>query len=110
MCRGKTGNLMANPTMVKRNNIPAGRINSAPAIFSGRIVISKVLVEKYNANIPTSMKALPNRVYIRNFIAEYSFLPLPHTDIRKNIGINSNSQKMKNKKKSIAVNTPITAP
>ena len=43
-------------------------------------------------------------------MAEYSFLPLPHIEIRKNIGINSNSQNKKNMKKSKAVNTPITAP
>ena len=49
-------------------------------------------------------------VKIMNFIAEYSFLPVPQIEIKKNIGISSSSQNRKNRKKSKDVNTPMTAP
>ena len=51
------------------------------------------------------MNALPKMVKIRNFMAEYSFRPLPHTEISINIGTSSNSQKRKKSSKSIEVNT-----
>ena len=55
------------------------------------------------------MKALPRNVKMRNFIAEYSLRPLPHVDMRKNMGTSSNSQNRKNSRKSSAVKTPNTA-
>ena len=66
-------------------------------------------VEKNRARMPTSMKALPMKVKITNFIAEYSLRPLPHIEMRKNMGTSSSSQKMKNIRKSRDVKTPITA-
>jgi len=50
--------------------------------------------------------ALPNKVKITYFIAEYSFLPEPQIEIKKYIGITSISQKTKNKRRSREVNTP----
>ena len=107
---GNTGSLIANPMMVRKNRTDAGIMRFAAAILSGSSVMSKVLVEKYSASIPTSINALPNMVKITNFIAEYSFRPVPQMEIRKNIGISSSSQNRKNRKKSRAVKTPITAP
>ena len=98
--------------IVSKNNQLAGMIKSACGIKLAISTMLNVLIpgEKYKANMPTSMKALPNIVNIRNFIAEYSFRPLPHIEMRKYIGINSSSQNKKNKKKSSDVKTPITAP
>ena len=42
-------------------------------------------------------------------MAEYSFRPLPHTEISMNMGTSSNSQKRKKSSRSMEVNTPITA-
>ena len=63
--------------------------------------------ERYKASIPTNIKALPMKVKRRNFIAEYSFLPLPQIEIKKYIGISSNSQNKKNRNISNEVKTPI---
>ena len=71
--------------------------------------MSKVPVEKKIIRMPTSMKALPRKVKIRNFIAEYSRRPLPQIEMRKNIGTISSSQRRKKRMKSSAVNTPMTA-
>ena len=87
-----------------------GIMRLAVGINSEIFIISKVPVPANMTNIPISMKALPRIVNIKNFIAEYSFLPVPQIDIRKNIGINSSSQKRKKSRKSIEVNTPTTAP
>ena len=83
-------------------------IGDAAGISWGNSVISKVPVMINRATIPTNMNAEPRNVYIRNFIAEYSRLPLPHIEIRKNIGTNSISHRIKKRRKSRAVKTPIT--
>ena len=64
---------------------------------------------RYTATIPTNINALPKMVKIRNFMAEYSFRPLPHTEINIYIGTSSTSQKRKNRSRSIDVKTPNTA-
>src|SRR4030043_1002786 len=56
--------------------------------------------------IPASIIALPTRVYITYLIDEYSFLPLPQTEIRKYMGTSSSSQKRKNKTRSKEQKTP----
>ncbi|MBA7692090.1 hypothetical protein ES703_100648 [subsurface metagenome] len=56
--------------------------------------------------MPTSITALPKRVYITYFIAEYSFRPVPHIEIRKYIGMTSISQKRKKSSRSREQNTP----
>ena len=109
VCTGHTGSLTAKATNRSEKMTAAGAMSSAPAIASGRAVMSNVPVEKKSARIPTSMKALPRKVKIRNFIAEYSLRPLPQTAIRKYIGTSSISQKRKKSRKSSAVKTPITA-
>ena len=84
-----------------------------PLYSSTRLGISDMSNDptvKNSISMPTSMNALPRMVKIRNFIAEYSRRPVPHTDMRKNIGISSSSQNRKNMRKSSAVNTPMTAP
>jgi len=57
---------------------------------------------------PIIIKALPDKVNSKNFMAEYSFLPVPHIEIKKNIGIISSSKKKKNNIKSNDKNTPNT--
>jgi hypothetical protein len=56
------------------------------------------------------MKALPNSVYITNFVAEYSFLPrgggVPQMEINMYMGISSTSQKRKKSKRSRDMKTP----
>ena len=106
---GHTGNFTAKATNSSEKITAAGAISSPPAIALGSAVMSKVPVEKKSARIPTSMNALPRKVNIRNFIAEYSLRPLPQTAIRKYIGTSSISQKRKKSRKSSAVKTPITA-
>ena len=109
-CRGQIGNLTAKAINIMVNTRLAGSRIPPLEMASGSSVISKVSNEKNNTSIPTSMNALPRSVKIKNFIAEYSlFGLLPHIEIRKNIGISSSSQNMKNKKKSMEVNTPMTA-
>ena len=71
--------------------------------------MSNVPVEKKIIRMPTSMKALPRKVKIKNFIAEYSRRPLPQIEMRKNIGAISSSHRRKKRMKSNAVNTPMTA-
>src|SRR4030042_3853070 len=56
--------------------------------------------------MPASIIALPTRVYITYLIDEYSFLPLPQTEMRKYIGTSSSSQKRKNKTRSKEQKTP----
>ena len=107
---GQSGSFTANPMNSSANIAPAGRSRFAPAMESRIAVMSNVPVEKNSARIPISMNALPSMVKMRNFIAEYSRRPLPHMDMRKNIGISSSSQNRKKSRKSIAVNTPMTAP
>ena len=68
--------------------------------------ILKLPVVIYRLRIPASIKALPNRVYRTYFIAEYSFLPEPQTDIRKYMGITSISHMRKNSRRSRDINTP----
>ena len=111
VCSGHTGSLTAKPTNSRVNTTPDGTIRVAAWIFSGSSVMSKVPtpVEKKSASIPTSMNALPRKVKIRNFIAEYSRRPLPQMEIRKNMGTSSSSHRRKNRMKSSAVKTPITA-
>ena len=110
MWNGHSGSFTANPMNSSANIAPAGRSRFAPAMASRIAVMSNVPVEKNSARIPISMNALPSIVKMRNFIAEYSRRPLPHMDMRKNIGISSSSQNRKKSRKSIAVNTPMTAP
>ena len=86
-----------------------GRINIEDFINVGKTVISKVSVEKYIARIPINKNALPNKVYRRNFIAEYSFRPAPQMEIKKNMGTSSSSQNRKNIMRSKEQNTPKTA-
>ena len=57
----------------------------------------------------TSMNALPRMVKMRNFIAEYSLRPVPHTEMSIYIGTSSSSQKRKKSSRSSEVNTPMTA-
>ena len=57
-----------------------------------------VPAEKYRHKKPTIIIALPDKVKSKNFIAEYSFLPEPHIEIRKNNGIISNSKKKKHQR------------
>ena len=109
VCTGHTGSFTAKATKSSAKMTDAGAISSAPAIASGSAVMSNVPVEKKSARIPTSMKALPKKVNIRNFIAEYSLRPLPQTAIRKYIGTSSISQNRKKSRKSSAVKTPMTA-
>jgi len=63
-------------------------------------------VVKYRLRMPASIIALPNKVYITYFIAEYSLLPVPQMEMRKYIGITSISQKRKKSKRSREQNTP----
>ena len=92
-----------------KNIIVLGSINTEDLINVGKILMSKVSVEKYNAKIPINKKALPNKVYKRNFIAEYSLRPAPQIEIKKNIGISSSSQNRKNIMRSKEQKTPKTA-
>ena len=71
--------------------------------------MSNVPALKASARIATSMNAEPVTVYSTNFIAEYSRLPEPHTEMSRYIGNSSSSQNRKKSRKSIAVNTPSTA-
>ena len=109
VCSGQTGSFIAKPMKSSVNTKPMGRIRLPAAISAGSLVMSNVPVEKNSVRIPISMNALPRRVNIRNFIAEYSLRPLPHTAMRKNIGTSSSSHSKKNRRKSRAVKTPITA-
>ena len=61
------------------------------------------------ATMATSMKALPSIVKIRNFMAEYSFRPLPQMDISMYMGTNSTSQNRKKRSRSNEEKTPMTA-
>ena len=61
------------------------------------------------ATMATSMKALPTMVNIRNFIAEYSFRPVPQMEMSMYIGTSSSSQNRKKSSRSNDVNTPMTA-
>ena len=94
---------------MNQNKRPAGSIKSADPNIPGNSTMLNVPVEKKIASIPISINALPSKVNIRNFIAEYSFLPLPQIDIRKYIGMSSNSQNIKNITRSRETNTPTTA-
>ena len=109
VCTGQTGSLTANATKIREKTSHAGASSFTLCIALGSSIMSNVPVEKKIIRIPTSMKALPRNVKIRNFIAEYSRRPLPHIEMRKNIGTISSSQRRKNRMKSSAVNTPMTA-
>ena len=52
------------------------------------------------------MKTLPSSVYSRNLIAAYSRFPLPHSPIRKYIGMSTSSQNTKNRIRSNDTNVP----
>ena len=52
------------------------------------------------------MKTLPNSVYSRNLMAAYSRFPLPHSPIRKYIGMRTSSQNTKNRIRSNATKVP----
>ena len=116
---GHSGILTANAANRRNQITPAGIKRSEPATFSGIPMMPSAGIdtmanvstplERNNASIPTSMKALPARVKITNFIAEYWLRPLPQIEMSMNIGISSISQKMKNSRKSSAVKTPSTA-
>ena len=56
-----------------------------------------------------NMNAEPRKVKMRNFIAEYSRRPVPQTEMRKNMGTSSSSQKMKKRMRSSETKTPMTA-
>ena len=61
------------------------------------------------ATIATSIKALPRMVKIKNFMAEYSFRPLPQMDISMYMGTSSTSQNRKKRSRSNEQKTPMTA-
>ena len=105
----KQGSFTMNAMNSSVKTKPIGMISVPFWISAGSIVMSNVPTEKKRARMPTSMKALPKKVKMRNFMAEYSFRPVPQIEIRKNIGMSSSSQSRKNKMKSSAVNTPMTA-
>ena len=99
-------------TKKNQNTTPRGRIVlAAPAPSSASLIMSKcpTLGARERAKIPTSMKALPRKVKMRNFMAEYWRRPVPHIEMRKYMGSNSSSQKTKNRMKSREAKTPITA-
>ena len=52
------------------------------------------------------MKAEPNIVYRKNFIAAYVRSPWPHRPMRKYIGTSTISKNTKNRNRSSARNTP----
>ena len=107
--KGQTGSLTAKARKNRAKAPPIGMMSLASSILPGSAVMSKVPVEKKRTTIPTSMNAPPRNVKMRNFMAEYSLRPLPQMEMRKNMGINSSSQKRKNMKKSRAEKTPSTA-
>ena len=74
-------------------------------------VMSKVPISgvRNTATMATSMKALPSKVNITNFIAEYSLRPVPQMEISMYMGSSSSSQNRKNISRSRVANTPITA-
>ena len=96
-------------------NRPANGTNVAAELSAVPIPASSIMLKvpisgvRNTATMPTNMKALPKMVNTRNFIAEYSFRPVPQTEMSMNIGTNSNSQNRKKSNRSIEVNTPITA-
>ena len=105
---------MANAIKNNQNNALIGKTE----LFATNLVddsdiktISNVLRSPLK-NTPTNainIAALPKMVKIKNFMAEYSRLPLPHTLMSIYIGISSNSQKRKKSRRSSDVNTPMTA-
>ena len=105
---------MANPTK-KSQKRPDNGINTPAEVNMVAWVESSTMLNvptpgvRYTATMATSMKALPKIVNIRNFMAEYSFRPLPHTEMSMNMGTSSNSQNRKKSSRSMEVNTPITA-
>ena len=111
---GQSGSFTANPMNSSANMTPAGRRRFAPWLSASRIaVMSNVPVEKNSARIPISMNALPeygeDEELHRRILALALRLAAPYGDMRKNIGISSSSQNRKKSRKSIAVNTPMTA-
>ena len=105
---------MANPAKKSQNSPDRGmsspaEVNIVASLDSATMLKVPISSVRNTATMPTSMKALPRIVKSRNFIAEYSFRPLPHTEMSMNIGINSNSQNKKKSNRSMEVNTPITA-
>ena len=97
------------PKNINKNIREAGMTNLALSSKDGISTKLNVPTEKYKPRIATNMKALPSKVNITNFIAEYSFLPVPQIDIKKYIGNNSSSQNMKKRIRSRETKTPITA-
>ena len=92
---------MGNSTLAPANMVPG----------VDRRVMSKVPTPgvRNTATMPTSIKALPRIVKMRNFIAEYSFRPVPQMDISIYMGTSSNSQNRKKSSKSNEQKTPMTA-
>ena len=58
-----------------------------PISAISRIFIVVAPLPKYIPNIPISRNAEPPMSISVSFIAEYSFLPLPHTPISRYMGI-----------------------
>ena len=56
--------------------------------------------------MPTSMKALPASVNTMNFIAAYARFSWPHSQITNAMGMSMNSQKKKNRRRSVARERP----
>ena len=114
VCTGHEGSFTAKLAKKSQNNTDSG-INTAPAVSSELLVESSTMSKvpssgvTNTATMATSMNALPSRVKIRNFIAEYSLRPLPHIEMSMNIGTSSSSQNRKNSSRSRVANTPITA-
>ena len=103
---------MAKATKNSQNRADRGRatpaaVNMVPELDSW--VKSRVPAFKNTPTRAISMAALPKMVNIRNFMAEYSLRPLPHTEMSMYMGTSSSSQKRKNSSRSKETNTPMIA-
>ena len=114
VCNGQVGSFTAKATKKSQKSQASGssvaaETSTAPGPKSSMMLKVPTSGVRNTATMATSMKALPRMVKIRNFIAEYSFRPLPQMEISMYIGMSSSSQNRKNSNRSREVNTPITA-
>src|SRR4051812_27043778 len=107
---GHIGTLMANPSATAPNatswNVwlnPPEAPNFANATMSN---VCGAGPRKYIARNASSMNTEPNKVYRKNLMLAYSRFAEPQIAMRKYIGTRTNSQKMKNRMRSNAMNVP----
>ena len=84
VCTGHTGSFIAKATTKNQNTIEIGmKVLAATPLMPivDNAAMSETPVPSITASMDTSMKALPNMVNIRNFMAEYSLRPDPQMEM-----------------------------